>query len=74
MYMLKLERVNFIKYNNYFRKLWLNFKKCWGENLSEINFTKTNNLCEIYHRRLNDLISIKNPKISCLDKNLFLLS
>ena len=64
----------FIKFINYYRKFWLNYKQLWGDLTSEINFTKTNNPCENFYRRLNELIFFKNPKIYYLVDNLFLLS
>ena len=33
-------------------------------NNDDFNFTRTNNSYEIFHRRLNDLISFKKTKIS----------
>ena len=64
----------FIKFINYYRKVWLNYKQIWGDLNTDINFTRTNNPCEIYHRRVNELISLKNPKIFYFVDSLFLLS
>ena len=64
----------FIKFINYYRKVWLNYKQFWDIDNNEINFTRTNNPCEIFHRRVNEFISLKNPKISFLIDSLFLLS
>ena len=60
------DRKNFVCFINYFRAVWINYQQYWESSSNEINFTRTNNPCEIFHRSLNYEISMKNPKIAYL--------
>ena len=55
-----------MKFFNYFEKNWLNYSQTFNFQDFKINFDKTNNTSEIFNKKLNSLVGIKNPKISYL--------
>ena len=58
--------LNIMKFFNYFEKNWLNYSQTFNFQDFKINFDKTNNTSEIFNKKLNSLVGIKNPKISYL--------
>ena len=61
------EIIGYKRFFKYFHKNWLNYKQIWDTNkITKENFTRTNNLCEVFHRHLNSKISISNPRLSYL--------
>ena len=61
------ENINFKSFISYFEKYWsnynfLNFEECNNNDILE----RTDNVCENFHNRLNNLIQNPHPKISFL--------
>eukprot|EP00477_Mikrocytos_mackini_P000512 GAHX01000544.1.p2 GENE.GAHX01000544.1~~GAHX01000544.1.p2 ORF type:complete len:242 (+),score=37.88 GAHX01000544.1:817-1542(+) len=57
----------YVKFINYFERTWISYENTWnfGENfIFEPHLT--NNVCEHFHKKLNDQVGIKKPKISYL--------
>lgn len=65
------DRKGYIKFINYYQNNWISFSQFWGNLTSRENFTRTNNYCEIFNRRLNEEVSLTGPKISYLADILF---
>ena len=62
---------NYTAFINYYQNFWLRYTQIWSKYKVDVKFTRTNNPCEIFHKHLNELISLKNPRISFLVENLF---
>ena len=59
--------IKITKFFNYFQKSQPNFGQdtgLWKE--FNINLNRTNNICEVFHSNLNNLVQIRAPKISFL--------
>ena len=52
----KVDVENYTFFINYYSKNWIHYNQVWTDNKLEINFTRTNNPCEIFHKYLNSLI------------------
>ena len=66
---IKIDKINwsnYVAFFNYYEKQWLNYEQSWNDINIKFNFTRTNNPCETFHRRLNAFVEIKNPRLSYL--------
>ena len=68
---MKNKDKRFQKFLNYFLKNWFNNKSYNFNRISNENFKRrTNNICESFHRTLNNQISHYHPKIAYLTDKL----
>ena len=60
-----LEKIKYKKFISYFERNWRNCNFLNFEKLEQVEIDeRTDNQCEIFHRKLNQLINKPHPKVS----------